>query len=80
VRDKDEALQGMLIGAVNIPVGHLKEKAGEIPKDKEIIVHCVTGIRAEQAQKELKAMGFKARFLNAVIQIDANGNFVITEK
>jgi rhodanese-related sulfurtransferase len=80
VRDKDEAMYGMIIGAVNIPAGELKDRMKELPKDKEIITHCVTGIRAESAYDDLKEAGYKAKFLNAIIQIDKDGKYEITKK
>lgn len=80
VRDPDESMQGMLVGAVNIPSGQLEKRLSELPKDKEIIVHCVTGIRAEIAHDVLKRNGFKSKFLNAVIQIDRDGKYEIAEK
>lgn len=80
VRDEDEAMNGMLKGAMNIPSGKIKERLSEIPKDKELIVHCVTGIRAEMAYNTLKESGYKVRFLNAVIQIDKDGKYEITKK
>ncbi|OGW32604.1 MAG: hypothetical protein A2X59_11705 [Nitrospirae bacterium GWC2_42_7] len=80
VRESDEAMHGIITGAVNIPADKLGERLGELPKDKEIIIHCVTGIRAEGAYDTLKAKGVKARFLNAVIQIDKDGKYEITKK
>ncbi len=49
VRDPDEAMHGILKGAKNIPVSQIGERAKELPKDKLIITHCMTGIRAESA-------------------------------
>lgn len=80
VRDADEAMQGMLVGAKNIPVGEVEGRLSELPRDKEIIVHCVTGIRAEMAHGTLKANGYQSRFLNAVIQIDPDGKYEISKK
>lgn len=80
VRDADEVVGGMIRGALNIPSGKIKERAAEIPKDKEIITHCTTGIRAEMAYDDLVELGFKVRFLNAVIQIDKDGKYEITKK
>jgi len=80
VRESDEALSGMIRGATNIPESTIKNRLKELPKDKEIITYCATGIRAESVFEELKAAGFKARFLNAVIQIDKDGNYEITKK
>ncbi|MEW6116633.1 MAG: rhodanese-like domain-containing protein [Nitrospirota bacterium] len=80
VRDEDEAMQGMLKGAVNIPGGDLKDRLKELPKDKEIITHCVTGVRAEMAYNILKDAGFKVRFLDANIKIDKDGKYTITKE
>lgn len=80
VRDPDEVVNGMIKGALNIPAGKISERAAEIPKDKEIITHCTTGIRAEMAHDDLKELGYKVRFLNAVIQIDQDGKYEITKK
>lgn len=81
VRDKDEAMNGMVKGAVNIPTTELKDRMKELPKDKLIITHCVTGIRAESAYEDLKELGFEnVKFLNAVIQIGNDGKFEITKK
>jgi len=80
VRDVDEAMNGMLKGATNIPAGQIKDRLAELPKDKEIITHCTTGIRAEMAYDDLKEKGVKARFLNAVIQVDKDGKYEITKK
>ncbi|MFO0751724.1 MAG: rhodanese-like domain-containing protein [Thermodesulfovibrionales bacterium] len=80
VRDEDEAMQGMLKGALNIPAGDLREKLKEIPKDKEIITHCATGVRGEMAYHLLREEGYTARFLNAVIKIDKDGKYSITKE
>jgi len=80
VRDVDEAMNGMLKGAINLPAGQIKDRLAELPKDKEIITHCTTGIRAEMAYDDLKEKGVKARFLNAVIQVDKDGKYEITKK
>ncbi|MGC2064571.1 MAG: rhodanese-like domain-containing protein [Thermodesulfovibrionales bacterium] len=80
VRDPDEVINGMIRGAINIPAGKITERVAEIPKDKEIITHCTTGIRAEMAYEDLKELGFRVRFLNAVIQIDKDGKYEITKK
>jgi rhodanese-related sulfurtransferase len=79
-RDIDEAMNGMIKGAINVPAGQIKEKLKDIPKNKEIITHCVTGLRAESAYDDLKEAGYKTRFLNALIQIDKDGKYEITKK
>lgn len=67
VRNVAEAEDGMFPGAVNIPLEEIGDHLDELPKDKEILVHCATGIRAEMAMLELHKAGFNARFLIANI-------------
>jgi rhodanese-related sulfurtransferase len=78
VRNKDEANAGMIKGAVLIPEEELAARIAELPKDKRIIVHCSTGVRAEMAYHKLRDAGYKAGFLNAEIAIDKSGNFKVT--
>jgi rhodanese-related sulfurtransferase len=78
VRNQDEANSGMIKGAVLIPDEELAARIGELPKDKRIIAHCTTGIRAEMAYYKLKDAGYKAGFLNAEIDVAKNGAFKIT--
>jgi rhodanese-related sulfurtransferase len=80
VRDEDEAMHGMLKGAKNIPTQEISGKLAELPKDKEIITHCITGVRAEMAYLILKDEGYKVRFLNADIKIDKEGKYEITKE
>jgi rhodanese-related sulfurtransferase len=80
VRDEDEAMQGMLRGALNVPSWDLKDKLKEITREKEIVVYSDTGLRAEMAYHILKEAGFKARFLNANIKIDTDGKYSITKE
>ncbi|EFK97415.1 protein containing Rhodanese-like domain, partial [sediment metagenome] len=47
VRNQDEANAGMLKGAKLIPDEELVARMGELPKDKRIVTHCATGVRAE---------------------------------
>ena len=78
-RDVDEAQQGMLKGAVNIPTQEVINRLAEIPKDKKIVVHCKTGTRAEMAYQTLIENGYKAEFLKAKIDIGQDGSFQIIE-
>jgi rhodanese-related sulfurtransferase len=80
VRNPDEANAGMIKGAVLIPDEELQARMAELPKDKRIIAHCSTGIRAEMAYHKLKDAGYKAGFLNADIEIAKNGTFKLTPK
>lgn len=54
---------GYLEGAINIPVDQLRQRIGELPKDKEIIIYCAVGLRGNVAYRQLVNNGFKARNL-----------------
>jgi NADPH-dependent 2,4-dienoyl-CoA reductase/sulfur reductase-like enzyme/rhodanese-related sulfurtransferase len=51
-------------GAVNIPLGQLRARLGELPRDREILVICRSGQRAYTATRILLQHGFKARDLS----------------
>ncbi len=44
-------------GSVNIPLNHLQEHIGEIPKDRQIAVHCAGGYRSSIAASILHRYG-----------------------
>jgi len=76
VRNTEEASEGVLEGAVTIPLDALQGRLNELPKDKEIIIHCRTGLRAEMGYHILRnAGGYKARFLNDKIAIKGKDLF-----
>ena len=49
--------------ALNIPLGQLSSRQGELPRDKEILVICQSGQRAYSATRVLLQEGLKARNL-----------------
>jgi rhodanese-related sulfurtransferase len=73
VRDSGVAT---ISGAVNIPQSELADRLAELPKDKEIIVHCNTGIMANMAIKTLKDNGY----VDAVVQVSDDGTFAVSSK
>jgi rhodanese-related sulfurtransferase len=80
VRNADEASDGMIKGALLIPDEELTARMGEVPKNKRIVTHCLTGIRAEMAYHKLKEAGYNAAFLNNEIDIEKDGSFKITPR
>jgi hydroxyacylglutathione hydrolase len=56
VRAADEYAEGHVPGAVNIPLGELPERAGELPQ-RPIVVHCEGGYRSAVASSLLQAAG-----------------------
>jgi rhodanese-related sulfurtransferase len=64
VRDPAELENARLDGAINIPLGELRERLDELPRDREIWVSCGVGQRAYYACRLLTQHGFKARNLS----------------
>ena len=78
VRNQDEANSGMIKGAKLIPDEDVLARLNEIPKDKRIIAHCASGVRAEMTYHKLKEKGYNVSFLNAGIEIAKSGQFKVT--
>jgi len=75
VRTDQEAATGVIRDARHIPLEQLEDRLAELPRDKEIVLYCANGIRAEMAYQTLDKLGFQARFLNETIVIDKNGHY-----
>jgi NADPH-dependent 2,4-dienoyl-CoA reductase/sulfur reductase-like enzyme/rhodanese-related sulfurtransferase len=61
VREPVELAVENVPGAVNIPLGQLRARLGELPRDREIVVVCRSGQRAYYATRILLQNGFDAR-------------------
>ena len=61
VREPVELAVESVPGAVNIPMGQLRSRLGELPRDREIHVICRSAQRAYYATRILLQNGFKAR-------------------
>lgn len=78
---REGGTDGVLPGAIQIPQTEIATRLSELPRDKEIVIHCNTGILARMAYDTLKENGFSnVRYLNAVIQVAKDGSFEINEK
>ena len=61
VREPVELVVESVPGAVNIPLGQLRARLDELPRDRDILVICRSGQRAYYATRALLQNGFKAR-------------------
>lgn len=59
VRTPDEYALGSLPGAVNIPLDEIRDRLGELPKDKMIYAFCAVGLRGYLASRILVQHGFE---------------------
>lgn len=58
VREPAEVAGGTIPGAVNIPLGDLRDRLGEVPKDRPIVVFCKVGQRGYFAERILVQRGY----------------------
>jgi rhodanese-related sulfurtransferase len=63
VRRATERTQGALPGSRHIPLDELRARLNELPRDREIIVHCQSGQRSYFACRMLAQHGFHVRNL-----------------
>jgi hydroxyacylglutathione hydrolase len=57
VRNPGEWATRHIDGSVNVPLNHLQERIGEIPRDRRIAVHCAGGYRSSIAASILHQYG-----------------------
>jgi rhodanese-related sulfurtransferase len=76
VRDPEELDEfGRLDGAVNIPLPQLRDRLGELPRDREIVTFCQKGQRGYLAACTLLGSGFEkvANLRGGFLQAKLNG-------
>ncbi|MCP1144161.1 rhodanese-like domain-containing protein [Lysinibacillus endophyticus] len=59
VREDNEVEEGMIPGAIHIPLGQIPERANELDSSKEYILVCRGGVRSEKACQYLESQGFQ---------------------
>lgn len=64
VREDFELATGSIKNSVQIPLNQLREKLGELPKDKVIYVYCQVGARGYNAARILMQAGFNVKNLD----------------
>ena len=58
VRNPNEFAICRIPGTVPLPLPELPARVGEVPKDREVIVHCKSGMRSAKAIEFLKSQGY----------------------
>jgi rhodanese-related sulfurtransferase len=64
VRQPEEFRSGHIPGAKLIPLGELRTRFNELPKNQEIICICHSGNRSLNAARQLTGAGYKTSSLN----------------
>ncbi len=59
VRGPGERAQKYIAGSVSVPLNHLAENLGKLPKDRELLVYCAGGYRSSIAASLLQRGGFE---------------------
>jgi rhodanese-related sulfurtransferase len=77
VRSDQEAATGVISGALHVPLEQLEDRLSELPADKEVLIYCANGIRAEMAHQTLSAKGINNRFLNETVTVAKDGSYTI---
>jgi molybdopterin/thiamine biosynthesis adenylyltransferase/rhodanese-related sulfurtransferase len=62
VRNEPELVQGMIPGAIHLPLPEFESRVGAVLPDKRasIVVYCAHGVRSAQAIQVLEQMGYEA--------------------
>jgi NADPH-dependent 2,4-dienoyl-CoA reductase/sulfur reductase-like enzyme/rhodanese-related sulfurtransferase len=64
VREPDEFARGHIPGATNLPLGELRRRHAELPRDREVWLCCGVGQRAYYATRFLAQHGYRPRNLS----------------
>jgi rhodanese-related sulfurtransferase len=59
VREVEEVAEGMIPGAIHIPLGDIPSRYTEIQQNNDIILVCRSGKRSQKAYEFLEAQGLK---------------------
>jgi sulfur-carrier protein adenylyltransferase/sulfurtransferase len=62
VRERDEWDEGIIHGALCIPLGTLETQVASLPRDRAIVVYCYSGMRSARAVEMLRSHGFTNTF------------------
>lgn len=60
VREADEVAEGIISGAIHIPLGEVAERVSELDKSKSYIIICRSGGRSGRATGFLEDAGYDA--------------------
>jgi rhodanese-related sulfurtransferase len=63
VRRPDEYARGHIPGSLHIPLDELRRRLDELPRDRELVIHCLSGQRSYFACRILAQQGFRVRNL-----------------
>lgn len=59
IRSESEWEAGHIEGSVNVPLNQLRARTGELPSDRQLVVHCAGGYRSSIGASILQQQGFE---------------------
>ena len=82
VRGRAEWEAGHMPGVQNIPVGYLRDRLDEIPRDRPVVLHCQSGGRSAIAASVLEASGITnvLNYTGGFSEWQAKGQPVVREE
>jgi rhodanese-related sulfurtransferase len=60
VRTDEEVAEGIIAGATHIEMAQLSVRAGEIERERPVLVYCHSGVRSAAAVEAMRAAGWDA--------------------
>src|SRR6266540_7529153 len=64
VRENDEWQAGHIAGSQHIPLGELRARLTDVPKDRTVLAVCRSGSRSDAAARGLRTLGYTAENLD----------------
>lgn len=75
VRSPEEFAKGHVKGAMNIPIGQLRDRLGELDPGKKVLSYCWVGYRGYLGYRILKQKGFEVVNLDGGFKAVSEGGF-----
>jgi rhodanese-related sulfurtransferase len=81
VRTDQEYRDGHLTGALHIPIDDLRRSINDVPRDRRIVVHCRSGVRAHLASRILRQHGHEdvANLTGGWVSMMLEGGFPVED-
>ena len=68
VREADEYAQEHIPGAMNLPLSRLRDGLHTLPRDRRLVLYCLTGKRSWDAASALRQLGYDVAMLSGGIE------------
>lgn len=79
VRSYEEFNDGVIEGALLIPIDELAERFSEIPAGTHVVAYCASGVRSESAKQFLESKGYVASNGGGIEELSSELELAIVE-